>query len=689
MGEVLQLFSTMVLMLPDDFLVSYPIHHPMSKFIESCIQEGPHYRKYEEDLMNLLCAICSKIRSFPELLNIFFIDRETLTDNQTPLIDFSTNEGEEKIPDYEFILFHYLLRFMHREGAIGDYARASLILLLKIPDACLKQFIIRHSDFPVMLVAGLGALFSRLPRQVELLSPISDPGTSPIAQEFVRECTEGNPLVEQVDATLHLSETSSDDLVCFVKLWEFTNDIVKAKLDPDIIQAILESLRSVLFENVFYPLYMTCSESDGSLIAINEYFNLMLNCSTSPRLFEFFVRFLLGIDPLHSQNQMDFLENTALSTFVPKERRFSLRHAIFKRLRSHRETTLRSILKLSVTMIDIYPAFTLPLLIEELNKMDTAFVWECAKPKVRIWDIVQHQVQLDRFLGLLPETELHGYDAYIRDAESFAYIYKESDLQPVSSGMKTSGSFGSLNSLSTVGEILDYEKPPFSPTEYALEHLTAFSNDPFLKVILDKLEYFLSNRYETNLLLTGILNSILATGHPLLMIYLLHADLLVSGQRSIYSVLCHVFSHIEKRKMEITDFDRLLKQRRAVGLNTRITVTPLQTPKSPTSARKLFGLFSSSSSSLESSSTNATPVDLYQHSLQNASQHSLNSTQSSNNNSDLLSDNRDKNSQFQLTIVGEELDNFIANVLIVTEMVKEIVARIQIQRGHGSEQIRF
>jgi DNA-directed RNA polymerase specialized sigma54-like protein len=43
--------------------------------------------------------------------------------------------------EYEFLLFNYLLRFVHREGQIGDFARAGLLFLMNVECLLGNQYI--------------------------------------------------------------------------------------------------------------------------------------------------------------------------------------------------------------------------------------------------------------------------------------------------------------------------------------------------------------------------------------------------------------------------------------------------------------------------------------------------------------------------------------------------------------------
>ncbi|KAH7877666.1 Retinoic acid induced 16-like protein-domain-containing protein [Lentinula edodes] len=111
------------------------------------------------------------------------------TPSQTTVTSMPVSSVATKKPEYEFLLFYHLLRFGHREGQIGEFARAGLLLLMDvamspgepvhrltgeqtsseatadpITDAtlALAEYIL-DGDFSEVLGAGLGAVYSMLP----------------------------------------------------------------------------------------------------------------------------------------------------------------------------------------------------------------------------------------------------------------------------------------------------------------------------------------------------------------------------------------------------------------------------------------------------------------------------------------------------------------------------------------------
>ncbi|KAL9931559.1 hypothetical protein V8E36_009556 [Tilletia maclaganii] len=183
---------------------------------------------FEQDLVDLMAHIAARIKSSPELLLIFFHDRCKSSHHQhqqQPAIAASPSSSAASAspqltflgPDAkpEFPLFSYLLRFIHREGSIGELARAGLLNLIHValaPEAMAIPFataaesssadrpgsrrdrtvssssvfsngsgaasarqalaaFILDSDFAEVLGAGLGAIYGLLPTKLVLLRP--------------------------------------------------------------------------------------------------------------------------------------------------------------------------------------------------------------------------------------------------------------------------------------------------------------------------------------------------------------------------------------------------------------------------------------------------------------------------------------------------------------------------------------
>lgn len=355
-----------------------------------------------ESVVNLLCILCSRIRNYRDLLMIFFHDKQwyrseplfSVEEEDEEEDEFDEEEDEDddsadhtigansqnavsttgrtspsqdtnasaltssvttKKPEYEFLLFNYLLRFVHREGQIGDFARAGLLFLMDVAmspgeppmqssnsgtlssststssvpendasvDAALAlaEYIL-DGDFSEVLAAGLAAVYSLLPSKLEITSSLKTetaPGTAMVLGSSGVELSEDQKEKLEIERekyrAMGVEDSSSPDFKCrldhFLKLIEFLQDVFRrnvvpdspnASLDPStlvgtaIVQSILDAVRRVFLENVLYPSILECSDSDGSAVAVMSYIDILIRTIESQQLGETLVDFLMSED---------------------------------------------------------------------------------------------------------------------------------------------------------------------------------------------------------------------------------------------------------------------------------------------------------------------------------------------------------------------------------------------------------
>ncbi|PPR06648.1 hypothetical protein CVT26_001190 [Gymnopilus dilepis] len=414
-AEVLRAVSNMVVLLDEQFLVHTAVHKAVLRLLRNCagddIQEQLDGRKqlmgaarnvvrappseHEEDLVNLLCILCSRIRTYRELLMIFFHDKhwyrseplfaveeeDELEDEEDENED-EEDEDEEEDPDatlkgikiqdptervtdarptspaasqntsisdptapskkseYEFLLFNYLLRFVHREGHIGEFARAGLLFLMDVAmspgesdnlpstddnspatdpvnDAALAlaEYIL-DGDFSDVLGAGLGAVYSLLPTKLGFFPNISPSGTDngmtiggpAVPDEDEREkiliLIDNNRAVGVEDARNPEFQAKMDH---FLTLLLFIQDVLRRNVSHDsvdasalvgtaIVQSILDAVRRIFLENVLYPSILECSDMDGSAVAVMSYIEIMVRTLREGPLANLLVDFLVSED---------------------------------------------------------------------------------------------------------------------------------------------------------------------------------------------------------------------------------------------------------------------------------------------------------------------------------------------------------------------------------------------------------
>ncbi|KDQ60836.1 hypothetical protein JAAARDRAFT_563762 [Jaapia argillacea MUCL 33604] len=405
----------MVVLLDDQFLIHSAVHKAVLRLLRNCVgddlQEQLDGRnkvmgaarnavrsspsEYEEDLVNLLCILCSRIRNYRELLMIFFHDKQwyrseplfAVEEEEEYESEEEQEEGEErdtegivadasgdlrspsptpsqatvtsapassltKKPEYEFLLFNYLLRFVHREGQIGDFARAGLLFLVDvamsagepmrektsgsstlapaseplpgdpITDAALAlaEYIL-DGDFSEVLGAGLSAVYSLLPSKLEIRPSVpSDASEGNVMFLGSRgpetdEEKETRENEEEKSRALGLEDSTNPDFKArldhFLKLLEFLQDVIRrnviheisdSNLEPSalvgtaIVQSILDAVRRIFLENVLYPSILECSDTDGSAVAVMSYIEIMIRDLGDGEMAELLVDFLTTED---------------------------------------------------------------------------------------------------------------------------------------------------------------------------------------------------------------------------------------------------------------------------------------------------------------------------------------------------------------------------------------------------------
>ena len=330
----------------------------------------------EPAVVNLLCILCSRIRTYRELLIIFFHDKDRLWYRSEPLfaleeedeeeIEEDAEEAEEqdtggepfprqpspalsrgtattplpKRPEYEFLLFNYLLQFVHREGQIGDFARAGVLFLMDVamsphepinrlagedsvppldspteePESdpiteaavALAEYIV-DGDFSEVLAAGLAAVYSILPSKLQIKAP--DYTRSNGNSMVLGSTPESGAEAERKEEEVGVGNSSDPDfkgyLEHFLRLLEFLQDIIRrnethgdgdGSVGDAVAQSVLDAVRRVFFENVLYPSILECSDSDGSAVAVMSYIEIMLRTLNNGELGDLLVRFLLSED---------------------------------------------------------------------------------------------------------------------------------------------------------------------------------------------------------------------------------------------------------------------------------------------------------------------------------------------------------------------------------------------------------
>jgi hypothetical protein len=298
---------------------------------------------------------------------------------------------------FEFLLFSYLLRFVHREGRTGDFARAGLLFLFDIAflageegdglimtpavdgsdpmqDArdALAEYIL-DGDFADVMAAGLGAAFSVLPSKVRIPNLAEqareDPALNASGGMHIGAAEDVDPDDELMELPSSTDMDVRSQLDLLLKLLGFLQDILyrcrssiihsdpnartvsaTQALGPAVADAALDAVQTAFVDNVLYPSILECSSTDGSAVAVLTYLDVLLaNLDYGPVLQRILdvLSDADGATPLMAQNKnrkqrktgaMDYVAQTSPTTqraeYFHDEGRFTLRDLILDNLRS-------------------------------------------------------------------------------------------------------------------------------------------------------------------------------------------------------------------------------------------------------------------------------------------------------------------------------------------------------------------
>ena len=410
--EVIRAFGNLVILLDSRFLSRQSAHNAVLRLIRSCISDedsedealtedewlmmdeersserfkksaGVQGQDYEEDLVDLLCHICSRVRSAPELLNIFMKGKRrtlslpdeaianglarsasptgsdsstsTLRAGQTSSQQVSSPASGANSPSiaqpsaatdseeatlYTFPIFTYLLRFIHREGKIGEVARAGALFCINMAlgraafasaassassthdtsqaktsaeesTLALARFI-SESDFAEVFGASLGAVYGLLPGKLVVSPSGAAPMDAGISLETVGGATgmsvgtgsKSEAEKQEISAQLVFQGVEMNDTPfvkgqakLLVSLLDFAQDVLSAALDDaaapatvdsneraqalarigdDIAQSMANTIRNNFLQNILYPSMLECSDADWSAVAVMSYLEVML-----------------------------------------------------------------------------------------------------------------------------------------------------------------------------------------------------------------------------------------------------------------------------------------------------------------------------------------------------------------------------------------------------------------------------
>ncbi|XP_077155082.1 FHF complex subunit HOOK-interacting protein 1B [Ranitomeya variabilis] len=246
--EQLKLYEMLISQSRQPLLRYQPVLRPLVTLLGS-FSPGPASPVLENNLVLLLNQLCVSLAREPSTLELFFQDP-------------TGQEGAANL-----LIFSLLVPFIHHEGLIGQQARDALLLIMAMSsdNPTMARYITENSFFCPILATGLSALYSSLPRKIEVRGD---------DWHFLRR-----------EDWIGVSS-----LVLFMNSLEFCNAVTQVA-HPLVQNQLVEYIHNGFLVPVMGPaLHKTSIEE---MIASTAYLELFLRSISETALLKTFLRFIL------------------------------------------------------------------------------------------------------------------------------------------------------------------------------------------------------------------------------------------------------------------------------------------------------------------------------------------------------------------------------------------------------------
>ncbi|XP_044934182.1 FHF complex subunit HOOK interacting protein 1B isoform X10 [Mustela putorius furo] len=527
-AEQLKLFEMLVSEARQPLLRHGPVREALLTLLDACGRPVPSSPALDEGLVLLLSQLCVCLAREPSLLEFFL---------QPP---------PEPGAAPRLLLFSRLVPFVHREGTLGQQARDALLLLMALSagSPTVGRYIADHSYFCPVLATGLSALYSSLPRKIEV------PGDD--WHCLRREDWLGVPA-----------------LALFMSSLEFCNAVIQVA-HPLVQKQLVDYIHNGFLVPVMGPaLHKTSVEE---MIASTAYLELFLRSISEPALLRTFLRFLL----LHRHDTHTILD-TLVARIGSNSRVWPLPLSWLTWLCMVSLSLFRTLLNLSCEDV------LLQLVLRYLVPCNHVMLSQ--KPAVR--DVDLYGRAADKFLSLIPRCCRHHapspprpeHASWARGGPSREAGRREDTTGPGSPSVDSS-SVVTVPRPSTPSRLALFlrqqslggsESPVPAPRSPGLAASPASSPGrrpspveepgPFMAVLFAKLENMLQNSVYVNFLLTGLVAQLACHPQPLLRSFLLNTNMVFQPSvKSLLQVLGSVKNKIESFAASQEDFPALLSK---------------------------------------------------------------------------------------------------------------------------------
>ncbi|XP_066542339.1 FHF complex subunit HOOK-interacting protein 1B isoform X2 [Hoplias malabaricus] len=283
---LLKLFEMLIGQSHQPLLQHSAVLQPLLTLLGACVD--PQFgcpQNLEGSLVLLLNQVCVSMAREPVVLELLF------------------RYGAVQQGPTNLLIFSLLVPFIHRDGALGQQARDALLLVMAT-SACNNSvacYISENSYFCPVLATGLSALYSSLPRKIEVRGDDW--------HALRREDWMGVP-----------------SLVLFMNSLEFCNAVVQVA-HPLVRCQLLDYLHNGFLVPVMGPALHKSSVDE--MIASTAYLDLFLRTITEKSLLKTFLRFIL----LHRHDN-DTILDTLLTRISSNSRLCMVSLSLFKTLLS-------------------------------------------------------------------------------------------------------------------------------------------------------------------------------------------------------------------------------------------------------------------------------------------------------------------------------------------------------------------
>uniref|UniRef100_A0A8C2XJQ1 FHF complex subunit HOOK-interacting protein 1B n=1 Tax=Cyclopterus lumpus TaxID=8103 RepID=A0A8C2XJQ1_CYCLU len=497
-GALLKLFEMLIGQSQQQPLLQHTaVLHPLLRLLGACADPDLGCPlALENSLVLLLNQICVSMARQPVVLEMLF--------RAAPAQQGSTN----------LLIFSLLVPFIHRDGAIGQQARDALLLVMaaSASNEAVARYIAENSYFCPVLATGLSALYSSLPRKIEVRG-------------------------DDWHALRREDWMSVSSLVLFMNSLEFCNAVVQIA-HPLVRSQLLDYLHNGFLVPVMGPALHKSSVDE--MIASTAYLDLFLRSVSETSLLKTFLRFIL----LHRHDN-DTILDTLLTRISSNSRLCMVSLSLFRTLLS---------LNCEDVMLQLVLRYLLPCTHVMLSQ----------RQAIRVTDL--YGKSADKFLSLIPECcRLNAASSAERD-EDGAFWGKggqrtpsiESPAPPRPSTPSRLAFF--IRQQSSGGGPGGGGPSTPTSTEPPQSGLCSRAG-PFMVVLFAKLENMLQNSLYVNILLTGIVAQLACYPQPLLRSFLLNTNMVFQPSvKSLIQVLGSVKNRIEAFAASHEDFPAMLKK---------------------------------------------------------------------------------------------------------------------------------